>query len=183
MAKQRWNRESAIDYLRTQPGFTPAKPLESYTTAYLKRTASAFQDAEQAGRQAPTSAERRGHARATVEHLSADKDKRILNQYRVKKPIDRDLDKADLTNLFKRAKRGKKEGDDVQVIITGVGQGSPRFKEKYKPDEIHSYSFSLKLYFLGEFIADMTDIYQFAESLSELEWEDVLEISFAFPSE
>ena len=187
MAKARWTRASAINYLASNPDFTPAKPLDTYTDAYLKRTASAFQDAERAGRKAPTTAERRGHARASVEHLDANKEQHILDQYRVKKPIDRELDKKDIDNLYKRAARGKKESREVQVIITGISEGSPNHKAKYKKDQIHSYSYSFKLFELKDILTGVEDsdtfIFDFAYEISFLQWEEVLEISFAFPNE
>lgn len=183
MAKQRWTRESAIDYLASNPAFTPDKSLSQYSTPYLKRTASAFQDAERAGRQAPTSAERRGHARAKAEHLEANKEHHILDQYVMHKPPHREFDQADLENLFKRAKRGKKLTREVQIIITGVGITSPRFREKAKPGEVHTYSYSMNLNNLKLTIDELPDIFDFVEDISQLQWEEVHAISFAFPNE
>lgn len=182
MAKVRWTRNTAIEYLASNPNFIPNKPLSEYTDAYLKRTASKYQDAERSGRAAPTRAEIRGHARATVEHLAADKEHHILDQYRLFAPKNREIDQADLENLFKRAKRGRKLTDEVLVIITGVGIASPRFREKYKADEVHTYSYSMNLRNLKLTIDDLPDIFDFVADVSQLEWEEVHAISFAFPN-
>lgn len=182
MAKQRWTREAAIEYLASNPNFTPNKPLDDYKTPYLKRTASALQDAELAGRRVPTSAERRGHARAKVEHLEANKEEHILDQYVINKPPHREIDQADLENLFKRAKRGRKLTDEVLVIITGIGIASPRFREKYQANEIHTYSYPMNLRNLKLTIDELPDIFDFVADVSQLEWEEVHAISFAFPN-
>jgi len=182
MAKARWTRETALTYLANNPDFTPAKPLSEYSTPYLKRTASAFQDAELAGRAAPSTTERRGHARAPVEHL--EKEGHRLNQYRVLTPLDRELDKADLQNLYRRASKGagKSGGDEVLIVLTGVVEYIP-VKGSVPDNRIQTVSFWSDMDSLKEMIAEMTDILSFAEDVSGLKWEEVLAVSFAFPNE
>lgn len=181
VAKQRWSRESALEYLAGNPNFTPNKPLEEYKTPYLKRTASALQDAELAGRRAPTTAERRGHARAKVEHLP--KEGHRLDQYRVLTPPERELEQADVQNLYRRAKRGagKSDEDEVMIAITGVVNYIP-VRGSVPANNIQTLSFWSDMESLQEMIKDMSDIYSFAEDVSGLKWEEVLSISFAFPN-
>lgn len=185
MAQARWTRESAINYLANNPDFTPTKPFTgegSYSTPYLKRAASAYQDAEQAGRRAPTTQERRGHARAKPEHLP--KEGHRLDQYRVLTPPDRDLEQADLLNLYRRAKRGaaKSLSDEVMVAITGVVNYIP-VRGSIPANNIQTLSFWTDMESLQEMIKDMEDIFQFAEEISGLQWEEILAVSFAFPNE
>ncbi len=181
MAKTpRWTRDSALAYLTSNPNFTFAKPRSDYSTPYLKRTASSLQDAEQAGRAAPTTAQRRGHARAPVTHL--DSSGHRLNQWSINAPLDRDIDQADLKNLYKYAKKGKVGHDEVLVIITGVVDYIP-VKGSIPDNKIQTLSFWSDMESLKEFIDTMSDIYEFAETISGLKWEEVLAVAFAFPNE
>lgn len=176
----RWSRETALEYLASNPNFSPIKPLNDYTTPYLKRTASQFQDAERAGRAAPSTAKRRGHERFT--HLEAKGNR--LNQWAVEKPRRRDISQADLQDAFTAAKKstGKGDGDDVSVIITGIVKYKPR-RGSVPSTGIQSVSFPTLMISLQDAIEEFTDIIEFSENITQLEWVEVHAVSFAFPNE
>ena len=186
MAQARWTRESAINYLANNPDFTPTKPFTgkgSYSTPYLKRTASQYQDAEQAGRRAPTTEERRGHARIT-EHSA---EGHTLHRWTVRQKR-REINQADLLEMYKRAKKGKKDGDEVIIAITGIINYIP-VKGSIPGNQIQTLTFSTDMESLKGFIDDMADILDFANEIAALnsntaasQWESVIEVSFAFPN-
>ena len=176
----RWTRETARDYLASNPNFIPVKPLNDYSTDYLKRTASAFQAAEQAGREAPSTAKRRGHE--LFNHLSAKGNR--LNQWVTEKPKRREISQADLLDMYKAARKGasKTNRDEVLILITGVVQYIP-IKGSIPDNGIQTLSFWSDMGSLKESIDVMADIFDFATDLSQLEWETVEAVSFAFPNE
>lgn len=180
MANPRWTRDTAIEYLANNPSFQPTKPIAEYSTPILKRKATSYQDAERQGRRTPTVAETLGHGRARVEHLAADKENHIHDQFRIAKPDDRQIDQADLKNLYKRAKKGKKKGDKVMIAITGIGVSSPRFHEKGTRGDVHTYTYWSDLTSLKLTIEDFPDIFDFAFEVTQLAWDEVLGVSFAF---
>lgn len=182
MAAPRWTRQTALEYLASNPNFTPAKPLEQYSTSELKRKASIYQDAELAGRRAPTTAEARGHARLPIEHLA--KEGHRLEQYRVTATPEQDIVKADLLLLFKRTKH---KSEDVLVVITGVVEYKP-IRGSVPGNQIQSLSFwtdraSLSNKEKDGMIDTMDDILDFANNMTFLQWEEVLSVSFAYPNE
>lgn len=71
MAKQKWTRSEAVEYLAAS-GFH-FKPHKNYTTAYLKRTASSYKKQESKG-QKPSLSVARGHAE--VRHIPAREERR-----------------------------------------------------------------------------------------------------------
>ena len=180
MAKARWTRNTALEYLAHNPNFTPDKPLDTYTTAYLKRTASAFQDAELAGLEAPSTAKRRGHQRFT--HLPAKGNR--LNQWVTQKPKQREISQQDLFDTYHAAKEGahKTSRDEVMILIKGVVNYIP-IKGSIPANGIQTLSFWSDMSSLYKSIAVMADIFDFATDISQLEWETVEAVSFAFPNE
>lgn len=180
MAKTRWTRETALEYLANNPEFTPAKPLESYSTSELKRKASVYQNAEQEGRTA-TTAEARGHQR--YKHYSAHAN--LLDRWVVTKPKKREISQQDLLDAYNAAKKGAHKTDDDEVIIhiTGVVQYIP-VRGSIPANGVQTLAFWSDMESLKESIDVMYDIFDFAGDISHgLEWETVDVVDFAFPNE
>jgi len=114
--------------------------------------------------------------------LEADAGSLAFNYYANREALDRDIDQADLKNLYKYAKKGKVGHDEVLVIITGVVDYIP-VKGSIPDNKIQTLSFWSDMESLKEFIDTMSDIYEFAETISGLKWEEVLAVAFAFPNE
>ena len=68
MARQHFTRQEAIEYLAGRTDLSFAKPLVEYKTPYLKRIASEYKRAEQAGRESPQRKEIRGHAKERIRY-------------------------------------------------------------------------------------------------------------------
>lgn len=180
MAKARWTRETALEYLANNPDFTPAKPLDTYSTAELKRKASIYQNAEQEGRTA-TTAEARGHQR--YKHLPARGNR--LDQWVVTKPKKREISQQDLRDAYKAAKENAhiNAKGEVLIILTGVVQYIP-IRGSIPANGVQSLSFWSDMFgSLKESIEVMYDIFDFAMDISQLEWETVEAVAFAFPNE
>ena len=71
MARQSFTREEALQYLAGRTDLTFKKPLDSYKTPYLKRLASEYKRAEQAGKVAPSRKEVRGKAKERIQYHEA----------------------------------------------------------------------------------------------------------------
>lgn len=174
----RWTRESAIQYLASNPDFVPTKPFEgkgAYTTAYLKRSASQLQDAERAGRAAPTVTERRGHARARVEHIEKNPKQHLLDQYRIVKPPKRDLDYNDLKNLFNKT---PKDRENFSITIWGIVKYEGAWGEQTLnfPFDRHQFAAWLER-------NPGASIFDFATFISGgLEWEAVFAVGMSYPA-
>ena len=194
MAKVRWTRESAIEYLASNPNFSPTKSYDEsakshYSTSYLKRTASSYEDAERAGRSVPTTAQRRGHERITFHKAEG----HVLRGWSVNKKR-RDINQADLLEMHKKAKKGnehsraRKDDDEVIVRITGEIEYIPVKGSLPGNSQITTLTFSTDMESLKSFIDEMTDILNFANEISalndiETEWQSVHAVEFAFPNE
>lgn len=176
----RWTRKTALDYLASNPNFTPNKPLDEYTTDYLKRTASSFQKAESEGR-AATLSEARGHQR--YKHLPARGNR--LDQWVVTKPKRREISQQDLRDAYQAAKANAhiNAKGEVLIILTGVVQYIP-IRGSIPANGVQTLSFWSDMHgSLEESIEVMFDIFDFATDISQLEWETVEAVSFAFPNE
>jgi hypothetical protein len=173
----RWTRESAIQYLAGNPDFVPTKPFDgkgAYTDAYLKRTATQLQDAERAGRAAPTVAQRRGHARAKVEHIPRDPKKHLLDQYRIVKSPKRELDIKDLQNLFNKT---PKDRQNFFVTIHGLVKYKGTVAERTLNQAFDRYQFAA---WLKEH-PDGT-VLDFANDVFDLPWEAVYAVGMSYPA-
>jgi hypothetical protein len=68
MARQSFTRESALQYLAGRTDLAWKKPLTEYKTPYLKRLASEYKRAEQAGKETPKLKEVRGHGKPRIQY-------------------------------------------------------------------------------------------------------------------
>ena len=180
MAKARWTRQSAIEYLASNPQFTPIKPFSEYKTDELKRKASVYQDAEREGSEV-TTARARGHERFV--HLYARGNR--LDQWVTRKPQKREISQQDLKDMYKAAKEKAhiNAKGEVLIILTGVVQYIP-IRGSIPANGVQTLSFWSDMHgSLEESIEVMYDIFDFAMDISQLEWETVEAVSFAFPNE
>lgn len=183
MAKQRfsWTRESALEYLASNPDFSSKKPLDQWSTSELKRRASVFKKAEQEGKEAPSREKQRGHER--FYHRKAEG--KHLERWQVDRKR-RDINQADLQGMYKAA--GKVKGTDgdheVMVYIKGVNNYIP-VRGSVPDNKVVAVTLSTDMAQLADDIANFTDIIQWANMLwsDQIEWERVDSVAFVFPNE
>lgn len=128
MARQSFTREEALQYLAGRTDLTWKKPLAEQSTDYLKRQASYYQRAEQAGREAPKRKEIRGHAKERIRYIPSST--AFADSYEVgTKRYPARLDEM----LPLLAKTG--DSQFVHIIIYGIPINyGPNWTDPKKPD-------------------------------------------------
>lgn len=206
MARMRWTRQSAIEYLAERKLLTKA-PEDYKDTAYLKRIASSFKRQEEKGEE-PSRKKARGHQSPPIEHLERNKEKHLLDQYRIMRPGFTNLTPDDIRNMDKRAFNALIESHDdlerndlkklynrtpkharLMLGIVGIGQDSEtlEYEEKeltvYDPKDVHTYNKRFPREAIGAWLKDKNsgDILDFANRTFKLTWKLVLGVIFSYP--